>query len=49
MSRLIREQKKLDSMIEAGAIYKDILKQSQLLDKYITEEFKKQFKEKCLL
>lgn len=44
MSELAKEQKILDSMIESNVNYEDILKQSQLLDKYITDEFKKQFK-----
>lgn len=36
MLKLIEEKKKLDYMIEQNKSYQDILKQSQIVDKYIT-------------
>ena len=43
MSNLEKEQKKLDYMIETDASYDEVLKQSQLLDKYISIEMFEQF------
>jgi hypothetical protein len=46
MSKLEIEKRKLDIMIVNNTSYKDILKQSQIVDYYITIEIRKQLDNK---
>ena len=38
---ITKHRKKLENLIEDGASYEEILKQSQVLDEYIIKEMKK--------
>ena len=48
MSDIIKEKRKLNNMVENDFSYKTILKQSQIVDLYVTLEMKKQIKEEKL-
>lgn len=45
----LKETAKLESLITSGADYNTIIKQSQKIDKYITEEMKKKNERKTFV
>ncbi len=45
----LKETARLESLIASGADYNTIIRQSQKIDKYITEEMKKKNKRKSFM